>query len=73
MLRHEKVDLFTVSKEMGHTNITTTTKHYLHLTDQDVNDPVRKARAACLAASKSEDQGPAEADHARTDRRGGEK
>jgi integrase len=44
MIRDEGLDLSMASKEMGHANITTTVRHYLHLTKQDVNDAVRKAR-----------------------------
>jgi integrase len=43
MIRDEGLDVSIASKEMGHTNITTTVRHYLHLTDQDVTDAVRRA------------------------------
>jgi integrase len=44
MIRDEGLDISIASKEMGHANISTTVKHYLHLTKKDVNDAVRKAR-----------------------------
>jgi integrase len=44
MIRDEGLDVSIASKEMGHANITTTVRHYLHLTDQDVNAAVRRAK-----------------------------
>lgn len=44
MIRDEDVDLAIASKEMGHANVGTTVKHYLHLTDRDVTDAVRAKR-----------------------------
>jgi integrase len=43
MIRDEGIDIAVASKEMGHAHITTTVKHYLHLTDGDVTDAVRRA------------------------------
>ncbi len=44
MIRDEGIDLYTASREMGHASITTTVKHYIHLTDKDVTEKVRSAR-----------------------------
>ncbi len=44
MIRDDEVDLAIASKEMGHANISTTVKHYLHLTDREVADAVRAKR-----------------------------
>jgi integrase len=57
MLRDEGIDLPTVSKEMGHANITTTVNHYLHLSQQDVNDAVRRARQARQRREQAESDG----------------
>jgi integrase len=54
MIRDEGLDISIASKEMGHANITTTVRHYLHLTDQDVNDAVRRARQARMLAAPKE-------------------
>jgi len=43
MIHDEGIDIAVASKEMGHAHITTTVKHYLHLTDGDVTDAVRRA------------------------------
>lgn len=45
MIRDEGIDVAIASKEMGHAHISTTVKHYLHLTDGDVTEAVRKRRA----------------------------
>ena len=45
MIRDEGgFDLSIASKEMGHANVSTTVRHYLHLTDRDVTDAVRKGK-----------------------------
>jgi integrase len=44
MIRDDGLDISIASKEMGHANVTTTVRHYLHLADQDVNEAVRRAR-----------------------------
>ena len=46
MIRDEGVDLSVASKEMGHANVSTTVRHYLHLSDRDVTDAVRKGKGA---------------------------
>ena len=45
MIRDEGIDLSIASKEMGHANVSTTVRHYLHLTDQDVTDAVRRGKS----------------------------
>ncbi len=44
MIRDEDIDLSIASKEMGHANVSTTVRHYLHLSDRDVTDAVRKGK-----------------------------
>lgn len=43
MIRDQGIDIAVASKEMGHAHISTTVKHYLHLTDGDVTEAVRRA------------------------------
>jgi hypothetical protein len=41
MIRDD-IDLSIASREMGHSNVSTTARHYLHLSESDVADTVRQ-------------------------------
>jgi len=56
MIRDEGIDLSIASKEMGHANISTTVRHYLHLTDSDVTDAVRLRRRPGEKNNKVKDE-----------------
>ena len=41
LLQNNKADLFTVSKLLGHTSVTTTEKYYVDLIDKNYRDSVK--------------------------------
>jgi integrase len=56
MIRDEGIDVSIASKEMGHANVSTTVRHYLHLSKQDVTDAVRKGKEKGVAGQKGEEE-----------------